>query len=316
MSTKAGDILKRFQLALISVLLLCTGCGNKSNSEQNDPNAYGPVVEQDTRSDEQKELEMIRQCINDYNINRIPEVEEYLGTQLHPLPLEVTSLPEISSLKDLKEEPEYLQSTNVSYAGSYMVDDKYKIIFLIYQPTGNSFWLNGRVLFQIDPSLVDYDKPEYAKYREEMDVLLKQERPILNWLYGLDLELGAEGPIPGYYEVTSMGGQPVASFNDVKAIAESVFTKEYLEQTFYYSAFYSEGSMFKEDSGKLYCAKSDLAVQDPSYSYNTHYIIAAEEKDGMVYLDMLGDNMGEVQPDIKRLTMQWTDNGYRLPSAY
>ncbi len=301
---------------VLSLMLLLSGCGSKSNTPPEDPMQYGPVVEQDTRTDEEKELEMIQGCINDYNINRIPEIEKYLNTQLHPLPIEVDSLPEISSLKDLTEEPDYIQSSNISYAGSYYVNDKYKIIFMIYEPTGNSFWLNGRVLFQIDPSLVQYDNPEFAEYRTALNTLLEQEKPILNWLYGLNLDLGAEGPFPGYYEVSSMGGKEIHSINDIKSIAEETFTKEYLESTFYYSAFYSDSAMFKEADGHVYCAKSDLNAQETSYTYNTHYIIAAEQIDNIIYIDMLSDSVGEVQPDIKRLTMQRTENGYRLPSSY
>ena len=307
--------LKKQLIALMSAILLLTGC-NKDKKEEVSPTEYGPVVEQDTRTDEEKELEMIRGCINDYNINRIPEIEEYLNTQLHPLPLEVESLPDISSLKDLNEEPAYTENSNVTYAGSYMVNDKYKVIFLIYEPTGNSFWLNGRVIFQIDPSLVEYDKADYAEYRTAMTTLLNNEKQVLNWLYGLDLELGTEGPFAGYRQVVSMGGRPVSSINDIKAIAEEIFTTEYLENTFYYSCFYSETPMFREAEGSVWCAASDLNTQEASYSYNPHYIIAAEQKDNIVYLDMLSDSVGEVQPDIKRLTMEVTDKGYRLPSAY
>ncbi|MBQ9327001.1 MAG: hypothetical protein IJ225_00500 [Solobacterium sp.] len=302
-------------IALCTTLLL-TGCAGTSSSSEAHPEEYGPVVEEDTRTDEEKELAMIQGCINDYNINRIPEIEEYLNTQLHPLPLEVTSLPEISSLKDLSEEPDYLESTNVVYAGSYMVEEDYKIVFLIYEATGNSFWFNGRVLFQIDPDLVTYDNPDYAEYRTAITSLLAQEQDVLNWLYGLDLSLGEEGPFEGYYEVTSMGSYEIHSLDDIRAIAESIFTHSFLEENFYFSMFYSETPMFKEADGKVYCAKGDLAHQESSSAYDPHYIIAAEEVDNVIYLDMLSRSIGEVQPDIKRLTLERTEQGYRLPSAY
>lgn len=297
------------------LLMMLSGC-NHNKKEEVSETEYGPVVEQDTRTDEEKELEMIQGCINDYNINRIPEIEEYLNTQLHPLPIEVTSLPEISSLKDLTEEPSYEETSNVSYAGSYLVDNKYKIIFLIFEPTGNSFWLNGRALFQIDPALVEQDKAEFTEYRNAMEYLLANEKQVLNWLYGLDLELGDEGPFEGYREVKSMGGSVISSIDQIKSIAESVFTKEYLEKTFYYSCFYSETPMFREADGKVYCASSDLINQETSYVYNPHYIIAAKQDGNTIYLDMLSDSVGEVQPDIKRLTLEITDSGYRLPAAY
>ena len=308
--------MKKLILAFLSTVLLLTGCKNRNSDSGVSATEYGPTVEQDPRTDEEKELEMIRGCINDYNINRIPEIEEYLNTQLHPLPIEVETLPDISSLKDLTEEPAYTENSNVFYAASYIVEDKYKIIFLIFNPTGNSFWLNGRVLFQIDPSLVEYDRPDFAEYREAMSRLLANEKQVLNWLYGLDLELGSEGPYAGYRQVLSMGGTPITSIGDIKAIAEEVFTRQYLEDTFYYSCFYSETPMFKEADGSVWCAASDLNTQEPSYTYNPHYIIAAKEEGNTVYMDMLADSVGEIQPDIKRLTMERTENGYRLPSAY
>ncbi|MBR3204029.1 MAG: hypothetical protein IKF60_10635, partial [Solobacterium sp.] len=80
--------------------------------------------------------------------------------------------------------------------------------------------------------------------------------------------------------------------------------------------FYSESAMFKEVNGKVVCARSEMIEQESSSIYNPHYIIAAEERDGIVYLDMLSDSLNEVQPDIKRLTLAITENGYRLPAAY
>jgi outer membrane lipopolysaccharide assembly protein LptE/RlpB len=74
--------------------------------------------------------------------------------------------------------------------------------------------------------------------------------------------------------------------------------------------------MFREADGKVYCASSDLINQETSYVYNPHYIIAAKQEDNTIYLDMLSDSVGEVQPDIKRLTLEITDSGYRLPAAY
>ena len=62
-----------------------------------------------------------------------------------------------------------------------------------------------------------------------MDYLLSNEKQVLNWLYGLDLELGDEGPFEGYREVKSMGGSVISSIDQIKAIAESIFTKDYLE---------------------------------------------------------------------------------------
>ena len=309
-------LVKKTVLAALGVLLILCGCGNKNKDKDVNPYEAGPVTETDTRTDEEKELSMIQGCIQDYNTNRIPEVEKYLNTQLHPLPLEVTSLPEIKSLSDLKKEEAYIENSNSSYAGSYMVDDRYKVIFIIYEPTGNSFWLNGRILFQIDPEQVTVDDSRFTEYRTAMTSLLEQEKRVLNWLYGLNLSLSETESFPGYYEVLSMGGVTPHSLDDIRAIAERVFTRDFLEENFYYSAFYSESAMFKEANGNVYCARSDMIAQETSSVYNPRYIIAAQERDGIIYLDMLADSLGEIQPDIKRLTMAKTDSGYRLPAAY
>ncbi|MBR2676884.1 MAG: hypothetical protein IKE28_08235 [Solobacterium sp.] len=308
--------MKKTGLAALSVLLILWGCGSKNKDDDINPYDAGPVTDTDTRSDEEKELSMIQGCISDYNTGRIAEVEEYLNTQLHPLPLEVSALPEIHSLSDLTKEESYVENSNSSYAGSYMVDDKYKVIFIIYEPTGNSFWLNGRILFQIDPQQVTVDDNRFTEYRTAMTSLLEQEKRVLNWLYGLNLSLSETESFPGYYEVLSMGGTTPHSIDDIRNIAERVFTRDFLEENFYYSAFYSESAMFREADGKVYCARSDMIAQETSSVYNPRYIIAAEEREGTIYLDMLADSIGEVQPDIKRLTMVKTDNGYRLPAAY
>ena len=308
--------LKKYILAALCLLLTCAGCGKKNRDDEDHKYDNGPVTETDNRTDEEKELSMIQGCINDYNINRIPEIEAYLDTQIHPLPLEVSSLPEISSLKDLTKEEEYITNSNSTYAGSYQIDEKYKVVFIIYEPTGNSFWLNGRILFQIDPSLVTVDDPRFTDYRVAMTNLLSREKMVLNWLYGLNLVLSEEEVAPGYYEILAMGERMPSSVDEIKQIAEEVFTKQFLEENFYYSAFYSESSMFKEINGKVCCAKSEMIAQESSSIYDPHYIIAAEERDGIVYLDMLSDSIQEVQPDIKRLTLAKTDSGYRLPAAY
>ena len=308
---------KKFAEAGLVLLLLLTACGKKEEAHPVSGTEYGPVVEEDTRTDEEKQLAMIQNCISDYNTGRISEVEDYLDTNLHPLPIGITSLPEISSLKDLKPEPDYMENSNVSFAGSYEISENRRALFLIYEPTGGSFWLNGVILFQTDPSKAVVDAPEFAEYRTALENLLSRENQVLSWLYGLNLTLSEqEGPFPGYYEVLSMGGQKPSSLDEIKAIAEEVFTKDYLEKNFYYSAFYNDSAMFKEQDGKVYCAKSEMTAQQNSSIYNTHYILAAEKKDQMVLIDLLAESTGEIQPNIRRLTLAETDRGYRLPCAY
>ncbi len=311
--------MKKKITALLLVLgLLLPGCKKPQEEEAPTGTEYGPIVEEDERTDEEKQLAMIQNCISDYNTGRINEVEDYLNTNLHPLPIGVTSLPEISSLKDLTPEPDYMENSNVSYAGSYAISDVHRAVFLIYEPTGGSFWLNGVILFQVNPEEIPMDNSEFTDYRNVLSSLFAKETKVLPWLYGLNLTLSEqESSEPGYYEVLSMGGMKPASLDDIKAMAEEVFTKEYLEQNFYYSAFYSERAMFKEVDGVVCCAESEMTIQPNSNSYNTHYIIAAEEIDSHVAIDLLTtSSTGEVQPNIRRIYLEHTPDGYRLPSAY
>lgn len=309
---------KLFTLFLSASLLFVGGCKSKDQVSSDTPvNDLSLLETPDSRTDEEKELEMIQGCISDYNTGRISEVEEYLNTQLRPLPLEVDSLPEISSLSDLTEEVDDEEDANTAYVGSYMIDDKYKAVFTIYSPTGESFWLNGSILFQIDPESITLNDPQFTEYREAFETLLDKEFDVLNMLYGLDVSKSSEeGPEEGYYEVQEVMGSTVNSIQDLKDIAESVFTTDYLEDSFYYSAFYNESPIYKEIDGKLYVADSGMIHQGSSYTYEPSYIIAAEERDGTVYVDMLSSSLGELQSTIKRLTLTVTDNGYRLPSAF
>ena len=109
-------------LLLLSLCLVLPACKKPEEEPVPTGTEYGPIVEEDERTDEEKQLAMIQNCISDYNTGRISEVEDYLDTTLHPLPIGVTSLPEISSLKDLTPEPDYMENSNVSYAGSYAID--------------------------------------------------------------------------------------------------------------------------------------------------------------------------------------------------
>lgn len=309
---------KRIFIAVLFLSFFLSGCKKQEELPVSSGTEYGPVVQEDERTDEEKQLEMIQNCISDYNTGRINEVEDYLATTLHPLPIGVASLPEISSLKDLTPEPEYMENSNVSYAGSYAISDIHRALFLIYEPTGGSFWLNGVILFQVNPEDVPMDNPEYTDYRNVLSSLFAREEKVLPWLYGLNLTLSeTESSEPGYYEVLSMGGMKPSSIQEIKDLAEQVFTKEYLEDNFYYSAFNSERAMFKEIDGAVFCAESEMTIQPSSNSYNIHYIIAAEDLEDKIIIDILTtSNTGEIQPDIRRIYLVRTKDGYRLPSAY
>lgn len=307
---------------MLTGILFLSACSKQNSTSQTttQDEYYGPVVSEDTRTDEEKELEMIQNCIADYQTDTISDAEKRLenqGIHFPSLPLELISLPEISSLDDLTQVEVDSSTSNIYYTGMYLVNDKYQVYFMIYNPTGGSFWMNGGIQFEIDPSLVTADDPQYSEYRSALTDLLAQENEVLCWLMGINVTVSEEeGPVKGYHEVQAMGDYDPKTINDIKAIAEKVFTQDYLKEYYYPAAFERESSTFLEQDGKLYCAETILTEQKSSYSINPNYIIAAKETDGTVKLDMLADVNGEVQPIIHRVQLARIDDGFRLPEVY
>ncbi len=312
---------KQFKF-ILAVILFLSGCSRQISASETDSQSdyYGPIVSQDTRTDEEKELEMIQNCIADYQADTITDAEERLenqGIHFPNLPLELDSLPEITSLNDLTQVEVDSSISNIYYTGMYLVNDKYQVYFMIYNPSGGSFWLNGGIQFEIDPSLVMADDPQYSEYRSALKDLLAQENDVLCWLMGINVTVSEEeGPAEGYHEVLAMGDNNPRTIDDVKAIAEKVFTQDYLEQNYYPAAFDRDSSTFLEQNGKLYCADTIISEQKSSYSLNPSYIIAAKEDNGIIQLDMLADVNGEVQPIIHRVQLARIDGGFRLPEVY
>ena len=169
--------MKKILTALTVLTLLC-GCTAKKQTDD----YTGPVATEDPLTDEEKELQMIQSCISAYNNNEIQDLEDSLQTSITPLPIGITSLPEISSLSDLVEVKDAEASTNTTYVGQYTIQDSYYAIFSIYKPKTGSFWLNGSVTFNIDPSAVTVNNPQFAEYKPALDLLLEMDNLVLNWL--------------------------------------------------------------------------------------------------------------------------------------
>lgn len=321
MKKKEDNYVKKILIACMSALLLVAGCSGKDKKADNDiPASFnGPVVSEDTRTDEEKELDMIKQAVTTYNTEgKIEEVEKNLLTSLNHLPIEIDSLPEVNDLKDLEEIKDDEILTNTSYVGKYTVGDKYDVVFYIYNPTGGNFWLNGRVGFHIDPADVTLNDPRFSEYRTALTELLSVKDDLLNLMYGIGVKVSEkEGPEPGYHEVLSFGKWKPKTISDIQDIAETVFTRELLSETYYQSAFYGISPTFKEINGKLYCAETDLAPSESAFMYEPSYILAAEKNDdNTVTIDLLASVMGEIQPNIRKISMAETENGYRLVSLY
>ncbi|NCB32280.1 MAG: hypothetical protein EOM64_00105 [Erysipelotrichia bacterium] len=303
--------MKKLLTALTACLLILCGC-----TSPNKANDYtGPVVTEDTMTDEEKELHMIQSCISAYNNQQIAELEDALQISITSLPIGIDTLPEITSLNDLTEVKDAESTTNTAYVGQYSINDSYYALFFIYKPTSGTFWLNGRITFNIDPASVPDNDPKFADYKSALDPMLSVDNMILNWLYGINVTLGSEEIEPGYFPVTGMGSYTPASIDDIKAIAESVFTADFLTSNYYPAAFESASPVFKEIDGKLCCIETEL--MDRTYPvYNTSKIINAVEDDNSVFLDILTIINQQDQPEIKRIVMVKTDQGYRLPQNY
>ena len=285
-----------------------SGCTQKEEATNQRDTSNGPVVTEDSETTEEKVLRMIQNCIGDYNENRIPEMEEYMNSPLPELPIGITSLPEISSLDDLTQIDDNTLISNATYVGYYMVQDIYRVVFKVYYPSGGYFWPNGELLFEIDPDNIEVNNPSYASYKETLDILLEREKNVLDWLYGVGIDLNYEdSQEENYYAVIS---DHFTSIDELKSYSENVFTKEYLEQNYYKNAFEGNSPTYKEVGGKLYCKASDLTSITKN-QYDTSRIIAVNEGN-IITINLLSTIMNAPQPEIKIIKLIRGENGYLL----
>jgi hypothetical protein len=305
--------MKKMMAAVLSALLLISGCGSK------EPSTSTIITSVDTTSDNDKILNMIQECISVYNGtngNTVADKEKELNTVIAPLPVEISVLPDVSSLNDLTELKDEESTTNAVYIGSQTVNDKYSVVYKIYKPS-SEFWINGEITFRADLDKVTSNDVQFAEYRAALDSLLARRTEVLQWLVGLNVTVDeTASPMEGYFLVTAMGDNHPQSIADVKAIAESVFTTDYLEYAYYPSAFEKDGATFKEADGKLYCALSQAASVSAPVDYDTSLILAAADDNGTIHIDLLSQVAGQTDPDVMRIDMERTDAGYRFPSAY
>ena len=305
--------MKKFLSALLIAGVFLTGCKDKTAEVQKQDFSNGPVVTEDTETREEKILRMIQKCIEDYNTDEIAHVEDSLKTEIQPMPLELDSLPEITSLNQLTEIK--ADGSNADYAGTYKIDDKYNVTFYIYHPNGGYFWLNGDVEFTVNPEYIVRDAPEFAEYKAVLDDLLPRAQLIQNYLTGFDVTFEEEATLDGiYHRVLYMNDQAPMSIEQMRAEAESVFDKKFLEDTYYYNAFESQTPVYREVDGVLYCLDS-MMTGSPDNQYDTSTIIAAVDNGGKVTINLLTTVMNKTLPYIKEITIISTNNGYRLPSS-
>ncbi len=306
---------KAEKLLLISVLLI-SGCSGTKDTGSTDTGS-GPVVSEDTLSDEEKELAMIQECISDYNSGAIEERQDYYNITIPPLPIGITALPEISSLSDLTEIQDDEDLTNTAYVGYYLVNENYQVIFRIYHPTTNTFWLNGNIEFAIDPDLVPDSNPDYADTAAILDGLLDGAQDILNALYGINVSYDETSQTADGYYVFTGDGHGNTTIAQLKAYAESIYPLDYLETNYYPSAFEGDNPVYKEENGITYVYPSDDLNAAESTHYLTSKIIAVEDtENGQRNVDLLTEKFDQVLSTIYRITLVQTDSGWRLIHAY
>lgn len=309
--TKEGLMFKKYIPLALAFLLLLPGCKKQEEIIEQDT-SNGPVVSEDTRTDEEKILEMIQSCINDYNEGKIPDIEESLKSEISPLPLDVESLPQINSLEDLVKVEVETQSSNIVFLGYYEIQDKYKVTFKVYHP-GGYFWLNGDVVFDVDLEKIQQNNPEFAEYKQILDPLLQNATQILDYLHGLNVNL-AEEELDQYYEVLDIDGRAITSIQQLKDLAESVYTVDFLQNNFYKNAFEGDMPIYKEMDGKLYCLGTDVTPTQPNI-YDTSYILAVKQDDNFTKINLLTKVMDQTQNSVKEITITQTEQGYRLPEG-
>ncbi len=298
-------------ICLISALLL-TGC-NDTQETIEEPIPDGPIVEVDERTDEEKELAMIQSCINDYNEDHIEEREEYFQMELPKLPIGVERLPEVASLNDLKsEQPD--ANSNKRFIGVQELENGIEAVYSITKPTGAMFWINGTLEIRIDPTKVQENNPAFESTRKLIEGLNEHAVDSLNYLYGINVELGETEVEPGYYEVRSMGSFHPKSIDDLKAYAEKVYTKDFLQTHYYPTSFESATPIYKMIGKKLCCVETALAPQ-MTRKLCPNYIVNVQDNGDEILVDVLSSIMDQVQPKIYRIVLVKTSNGYRFPMS-
>ena len=299
-------------LCILLPIMMLYGCGGK-NTETDSESSPMVTIQSDAKTPEEKMLAMIQDCISDYNEGKTEDLQKELDMTIAPLPLEVSSLPEISSLSDLDEVKDDETITNTYYVGKQKINDKYSAVYSIYAPSGGSFWSNGSVAFEADRSMITENDPQFSSYRTVLDDLLAKQSKVLNELYTIGVTVDeSSADEEGYCPVT----QGPSSIQQLKDDAASVFTPDYISEVIDPVVFSGDTPIYKEKNGKLYAHPSDIIQQPSSYTYDTSYIAAVSDDGTTVRIDLLTTVMGQPQDDLKRILLIHASEGYLLPSVY
>ncbi len=285
------------KIIFLFAILFMVGCNDNKAIDENDI------------SDEEKIIMMINQCIDDYNNNLIDEKEIEYNTTIKPLPINIGEIENISSLNDLNKRDSKNAITSAVYTGEYKINEYY-MIFEIYN-YGNNFWLDGESGFEIDIESIIVNNPEYSEAKLILDNLIKNNRLVLQHLYGVGIEKGIENSEEaGFFEVINS----YKNIDEIKKEAENTFTSEFLKE-YYDIAFNNEDPIYKEIDGKLYVSETDITLSE-GLPYDTSRIVAVTENDNEMLVDIVIAFGEDVSNELQRITLVKTDAGYRLNNAY
>lgn len=303
--------MKKIICILMSMILL-TGCtAKKPEVEETASPTLETVMHASTP--EEKILNMIQSCIRSYNEKKTEELEKELDLSITPLPLEVSSLPEISSLDDLEEVKNDNTVSNAYFTGKQKIDDKYSAVYTIYSPGGGSFWSNGSVSFEADPEQITEDDPQFNDCRNAINDLLKKEKSLLDELYAISISVDeSKADENGYCPVT----EGPDSIQQLKNDAAAVFTQDYIESSIDPVVFSGSSPVYMEKNGKLYAHPTDMIQQPSAYSYDTHHIAAVKDDGTQVEIDLLISAMGQPTGKLTRMVLVHSGNAYLLPTVY
>lgn len=298
--------MKKFLYIILIIFLFLSGCNKSSNNPDEE-------VSFDSIPNDEKVLIMINQAIDDYNNNLISEKEKEWNTTISPLPIEIDSIPNINSLKELKDIKIKNRITNTVFDGLYELGD-YSMIFEIFN-YGTSYWLNGVTSFIVDLDTIELNNPDYKEIKNTLDSLMSEDIEVLAWLYGVNVDLGAESnEYPGFYKVNSIGPYKYKSIQDLKDKAETIFTTDFLA-TYYQVAFENEDPIYKEIEGELYCSISESDIYD-GLPYDTSRIIATKETENEILIDLVVSFDEDVDSTVQRIVLVKTENGLRFNNVY
>lgn len=282
------------KILVLVLLLTLFGCQKEKEYDE-----LGKEIITDQEVIDEQIITLINQCITSYNENKIPELEQQLNTTLPQKPINIKKIEPIENLNQLSKETDL--TSNADYIYRYKLDDTYSIVFRLYEPLSD-FWMDGNATFEVDPLKVTKDIPEYSDIKNTLCDLLKKNTKTINLLYGGGVELGEPNPNnPQYFEAISFEENTLKSIDQIKQLAEEVFSQQLLT-SIYEVSFGGDSPIYIEENNKLYVQESHITTRDTT-PYDTSLIIATETSGNTTSVDILASFGENIMPEIFRINL-------------